>query len=93
MWECFWTVILAKGQITVEGPFDDNGTDTMLAITGGTGAYKEARGQMRLHVHTVVNGVTTKYDFFYQVEMQVFPTGNSASLHVQEGRVFYAIAR
>ena len=69
VWECFWTVILAKGQITVEGPFDDNGTDTMLAITGGTGAYKEARGQMRLHVHTVVNGVTTKYDFFYQVEM------------------------
>ncbi len=69
VWECFWTVILRGGQITVEGPFNDNFTDTELAITGGTGAYKDARGQMRLHVHTIVNGVTTEYDFFYQVEM------------------------
>ncbi len=69
VWECFWTVILRGGQITVEGPFNDNGTDTILAITGGTGAYNNAHGQMRLHVHTVVNGVTTEYDFFYQVEM------------------------
>lgn len=68
VWECFWTVILAGGQITVEGPFDDNGTDTMLAITGGTGAYNAAHGQMRLHVHSVTKKLT-KYDFFYQVEM------------------------
>ena len=69
VWECFWTVILQGGQITVEGPYNDDGTDTMLAITGGTGVYQEARGQMRLHVHTVVKGVTTEYDFFYQVKM------------------------
>jgi allene oxide cyclase len=68
VWECFWTVILAGGQITVEGPFDDNGTDTILAITGGTGAYQDAHGQMRLHARTIVNGVTTEYDFFYQVK-------------------------
>ena len=69
VWECFWTVILAGGQITVEGPFNDNFTDTTLAITGGTGAYKDAHGQMRLHVHTIVKGVATEYDFFYQVEL------------------------
>ncbi|TMB84768.1 MAG: Allene oxide cyclase [Chloroflexi bacterium] len=39
VWECFWTVFLAGGQITVEGPYNDNGTDTTLAITGGTGAF------------------------------------------------------
>jgi hypothetical protein len=68
VWECFWTVILAAGQITVEGPFNDDGTDTILAITGGTGAYNSAHGQMRLHVHSVTTKLT-KYDFFYQVEM------------------------
>jgi allene oxide cyclase len=65
VWECFWTVILSDGQITVEGPFNDNGTDTMLAITGGTGAYQAAHGQMRLHLHSTK---PLKYDFFYQVE-------------------------
>src|ERR1700694_1364536 len=53
VWECFWTVILADGQITVEGPFDDNGTDTILAITGGTGAYSAAHGQMTLHLRGI----------------------------------------
>jgi len=66
VWECFWTVILPAGQITVEGPYNDNGTDTMLAITGGTGVYQEARGQMRLHVHS---NSPLEYDFFYQVKM------------------------
>lgn len=46
-WECFWTVSLDKGQITVEGPFYDSG-DSVLAITGGTGEYAEAEGEMAL---------------------------------------------
>ena len=46
-WECFWTLSLDKGQITVEGPFYDT-KDSVLAITGGTGAYANARGQMEL---------------------------------------------
>jgi len=66
VWECFWTVFLAGGQITVEGPYNDNGTDTTLAITGGTGAFKEARGQMVLHDHF---GNGTEYDFIYEVEL------------------------
>src|SRR5947209_8923556 len=48
-WECYWTVLLPGGQITVEGPYYDNGSDSMLAITGGTGVYRDVRGQMRLH--------------------------------------------
>jgi allene oxide cyclase len=46
-WECMFSVILDAGQLTVEGPFYDAGPSE-LAITGGTGAYSTARGQMRL---------------------------------------------
>lgn len=46
-WECVWTTSLPRGQITVEGPFYDT-HDSVLAITGGTGAYANARGSMEL---------------------------------------------
>jgi allene oxide cyclase len=62
-WECFWTVILSQGQITVEGPYYDDGTDTLLAITGGTGAFLGAQGQMKLHARG--NPVGSEYDFVY----------------------------
>lgn len=65
VWECFWTVFLSAGQITVEGPFYTNGRDSMLAITGGTGAYQEARGQMRLHA--IGNPVGSEFDFVYML--------------------------
>jgi hypothetical protein len=61
--ECIWTVKLSKGQMTVEGPFYDK-KDSLLAITGGTGAYKKARGQMKLHAR---NAKGTKYDFIYKI--------------------------
>lgn len=47
-WECYFTVTLDKGQVTVEGPFYD-AADSTLAVTGGTGEYKTARGDMLLH--------------------------------------------
>ena len=43
IWECLWTTFLKGGQITVQGPFYDTKNST-LSITGGTGAYKSARG-------------------------------------------------
>jgi allene oxide cyclase len=46
-YECNWTTLLAGGQITVEGPFLDAAGST-LAITGGTGRYRGARGTMDL---------------------------------------------
>ena len=62
-WECAWTLTLGDGQITVQGPFYDAG-DSMLAITGGTGAYASASGQMTLHDR---NGDGTEYDFTYEI--------------------------
>jgi hypothetical protein len=61
--ECVWTASLDGGQITVEGPFYDT-KDSTLAITGGTGDYKEASGEMTLHAR---NDKGTEYDFTYNV--------------------------
>jgi allene oxide cyclase len=47
-YECNWTTFLDGGQITVEGPFLD-AKDSTLAITGGTGRFRGARGEMELH--------------------------------------------
>ena len=47
-WECFWTLRLKEGQITIEGPFYDAG-DSVMAVTGGTGKYAGAKGSMKLH--------------------------------------------
>jgi len=62
-WECFWTLTIAEGQITVEGPFLD-GKDSVLAVTGGTGEYSSARGDMQLHAR---NPEGTEYDFKYNL--------------------------
>ncbi len=64
-WECFWTTFLAQGQITVEGPFFDDGTDTTLTITGGTGAFVEAHGSMLLHARG--NPVGSEFDFIFML--------------------------
>lgn len=66
VWECYWTVFLSGGQITVEGPYYDNGNDSWLAITGGTGVYREAHGQMLLHARG--NPVGSEYDFVYYLD-------------------------
>ncbi len=62
-WECFWTLTLEKGQITVEGPFYDAG-DSVLAVTGGTGAFANARGEMKLHARDAEGSA---YDFAYSL--------------------------
>ncbi|HEU4825631.1 MAG TPA: allene oxide cyclase family protein [Dongiaceae bacterium] len=62
-WECFWTLSLADGQITVEGPFLDAG-DSVLAVTGGTGKYAGARGEMKLHARDAKG---SEYDFVYNL--------------------------
>jgi hypothetical protein len=36
----------------------------VLAITGGTGAYAEARGEMQLHAR---NAAGSEYDFTYRI--------------------------
>jgi hypothetical protein len=36
---------------TVEGPFYDT-RNSVLAVTGGTGAYRNVRGEMEIEYHT-----------------------------------------
>jgi allene oxide cyclase len=61
-YECNWTTLLPDGQITVEGPFYDT-RDSTLAITGGTGRYRHARGSMDLRSRE--NG--TKFAFIFHI--------------------------
>src|SRR3954451_10564651 len=62
-WECAWTTFLHDGQITVEGPFRDAFPTTVLAVTGGTGAYRNVRGQMVLHTRKDGN-----FDFIFKLQ-------------------------
>jgi hypothetical protein len=62
-WECFWTTFLDQGQITVEGPFFDDGTNTTLTITGGTGVFVAAHGSMLLHARG--KPVGSEFDFIF----------------------------
>jgi hypothetical protein len=61
-WECTWTTFLARGQITVEGPYYDT-KNSVLSITGGTRAYRTARGEMNLNSRK--GG--TEYDFIFHL--------------------------
>ncbi len=59
-WQCSWTNKLPNGDITVEGPFYDT-RDSVLAIIGGTGRYRDASGQMMLHARAV------GFDFVFSI--------------------------
>src|SRR4051794_6302366 len=61
-YECTWTNLLKGGQVVVQGPFYDTRAST-LAITGGTGRYRDARGSMRLHARP--DGKS--YDFVFRI--------------------------
>ncbi|QEX17344.1 hypothetical protein FRZ44_26420 [Hypericibacter terrae] len=61
-WECYWTLELEDGQLSVAGPYLDAG-DSVLAVTGGTGRYYGARGEMKLHAR---NAQGSEYDFMYK---------------------------
>jgi allene oxide cyclase len=62
IWECLWTTFVDGGQITVQGPFYDN-RNSVLSITGGTGDYRTARGQMEL----LSRDGGTEFDFIFQL--------------------------
>jgi len=62
IWECLWTTFLNGGQITVQGPYYDT-RNSVLSITGGTGAYRSMRGEMVLKSRK--GG--TEYDFIFRL--------------------------
>ena len=62
-WECRWVNTFEDGSITVEGPFMDAGPSA-LAITGGTGEFRGARGSMRLVAR---DDAGTEFDFIFRI--------------------------
>jgi allene oxide cyclase len=64
-WECEWSAFLAEGQINVAGPFFD-AKESTLTITGGTGAFKNASGEMALGFRQAP-APNVEYDFVYTV--------------------------
>jgi hypothetical protein len=62
IWECLWTTFLKGGQITVQGPYYDT-RNSVLSITGGTGAYDGARGEMNLNARDGGK----EYDFIFEL--------------------------
>jgi allene oxide cyclase len=60
-WECTWTNFVHGGHITVEGPFFDT-HDSLVSVTGGTGIYRNVRGQMLLHART-----SGQFDFVFSL--------------------------
>ena len=62
IWECLWTTFLKGGQLTVQGPYYDT-RNSVLTITGGTGAFAGARGQMKL----LARDGGKEYDFSFQL--------------------------
>ena len=63
-WECTYTTILRGGSLTVEGPYHDSLVDSALAITGGTGIYRSARGEMTLHARDATGSA---FDFVFHI--------------------------
>ena len=61
-WECTWITWVSGGSLTVEGAFYDT-KDSTFAITGGTGLYKDATGEMQL----VSKNGGAEYDFIFNV--------------------------
>jgi allene oxide cyclase len=62
IWECLWTTFLKAGQITVQGPYYDT-RNSVLSITGGTGAYRDKRGEMTL----LSRDGGKEYDFIFHL--------------------------
>ncbi|MEO6701222.1 MAG: allene oxide cyclase family protein [Jatrophihabitantaceae bacterium] len=60
-YECSWTLTLAGGSLVVSGPFYD-AADSVLAVTGGTGRFRGASGQLKLHARDAAGSA---YDFSY----------------------------
>ncbi|MDQ6607458.1 MAG: Allene oxide cyclase [Actinomycetota bacterium] len=61
-YECSWTTTLAHGQLMVQGPFYDT-KNSVLTITGGTGAFRRARGEMKL----ISRNGGKEYDFIFRL--------------------------
>ncbi len=62
-YECHFTVLLHQGELVVDGPFYDS-ADSVMAVTGGTGAYAGVRGEMKLHAR---DAQASAFDFTFDL--------------------------
>jgi len=63
-WECNFTTTLPGGSLTVEGPFFElPSADSTLAVTGGTGKFRHATGEMTLHAVSA-----TEFSFTFRIK-------------------------
>jgi allene oxide cyclase len=65
-WDCVSTLIIKEGQIRAEGPLYDQG-DSVFAVTGGTGKYIGARGQMTLHAREAPSATSDTFASTYEM--------------------------
>jgi allene oxide cyclase len=65
-WECFFTFVLANDRITLEGPYADSG-ESVFAITGGTGRYVGAKGQLSARARESKPGAPASEDLIFEI--------------------------
>jgi hypothetical protein len=66
LWECTFTNSIENGSLVVAGPFEESGTGT-FAITGGTGDYAGASGQMTLTATEDSTAESPKWQFVFEL--------------------------
>jgi hypothetical protein len=66
LWECTFTNTMEHGALVVTGPFHDSGRGT-FAITGGTGDYSGATGQMNLTAAEGSTADSPKWQFVFEI--------------------------
>ena len=66
LWECTFTNSMEHGSLVVEGSFHDSGRGS-FAITGGTGEYSSATGQMGLTPAEESTADSPKWQFVFEI--------------------------
>ena len=66
-WDCTFTSTLENGSLVVVGPFYDDGTGA-FAITGGTGDYAGASGQMNLTAAESSTAESPQWEFAFAID-------------------------
>jgi allene oxide cyclase len=65
-WECSFALVLGAYRLVLEGPYDDTGANVM-AITGGTGRFAGAKGQLNPHLREPKAGVPPASDLIFTI--------------------------
>jgi len=65
-WDCTFTNSMEHGALVVTGPFYDDGTGA-FAITGGTGDYAGASGQMCLTAAESSTAESPQWEFTFEI--------------------------